>query len=138
MRAQEIFDSIAGANAPAGKFIDIKTKAFYVDFRLRLPEITGDMGWVTRIFLQRGAHMVDTRRLVAADFDQDRAKCPDWSLVEKIVWLFHFDKAAGHTQEIGPEWMTEMSISHGPIAAQLGIKPVLTDEQWTALCKLLL
>ena len=90
------------------------------------------------MFLQRVTNAVDARRVYAADFDQDRAKCPKMSLVEKIVWLYHFDRASGQTQEAGAEWLVECALAHGPIAVQLGIKPILTDEQHRTLCRMIL
>ena len=136
--AREIFESIAGANSPAGKLTEIMQESFFLDYRSRITEITRDMGWITRTFLQRVTNAVDACRLYAADFDQDRAKCPKMSLVEKTVWLFHFGKALGQTQEVGAMWVVELAFAHGPIAEQLGIKPVLTDEQHRTLCRMIL
>ena len=138
LRVREIYELIAGANSPAGKFIELLQDHYFIDFRSRCPEITSDMGWITRVFMQRVTNVVDAKRVYAADFDQSRATCPKMTLVEKIAWLAHFDKAAGMNSEVGTAWLVEMALAHGPLGKQLGIKPVLTDEQHRTLSRLVL
>ena len=82
--------------------------------------------------------MTDARRAYAADWDQEAARGPKLDMVERIAWLHYFDLATGHSQEIGPEFLTEMGVAHSAIAGQIGIEPVLSDDQWIHLCKLTL